>query len=247
MNRSAFRFLELPVVVSILPLLLPILTPSLAQTRKFTKVTVCQRNLRQLQVAYTAYAAGWRTRLLPYICDGARPDAFWMQTLQSYYAQSGQIRRCPGVPGKNPESYWGTASWGWGGSGGWMNGHYGSFGIRGWLYDIMSERPDGKYNYPSQDRYDWECTGRTFSPGVAAVWFDCNWVDAWPWHTQDPSPDLVEGSRPGESSMGRVCIVRHDWSINVAFADGTAHNVPLPELWLLLWNPSFVPTVRTVP
>ena len=173
-----------------------------------------------------------------------------MQALQPYYAQSGQIRCCPGVPGKNPASYWGTASWGWGGSGGWMNGHCGSFGISGWMYDMMSERPDGKYNFPSQDRYDWECTGRIFSPGVVPVWFDCNWVDAWPYHTDAPYPDLSLGSQPGQpghTSMGRLCITRHDWSINLAFADGTARNVRLEGLWLLKWHTDFVPTVRTVP
>jgi len=242
-RNAAFTLIELLTVIAILALLLSMLTPALQRARSLTRVTVCLSNLRQLQNAYTAYSAHWKGRLLPYICNNSRPDAFWMQAIKPFYAggsgpDARGVRCCPTVTKRDPRG-WGTAYTSWYG-GGFMGYNEGSFGLSGWMYDMST--------YSASYQNDWEYTGKIFKASQVPVWFDCNWVDAWPWHTQDPSPDLVEGSRPGESSMGRVCIVRHDWSVNVAFADGTAHNVPLPGLWLLMWNTSSVPTVRsTVP
>jgi len=247
MKRNAFTLVELLTVIAILALLLSLLTPALQRARNLTRVTVCQSNLRQLEVAYTAYSSHYKSRLLPYICDGARPDAFWMQAIKPFYAGGGGpdargVRCCPSVTKRDPRG-WGTAYTSWYG-GGFMAYNEGSFGLSGWMYDMMSGRPDGKYNYAGHDQYDWESTGQLVKPSQVPVWFDCNWVDSWPMNTQEPVPDLEEGSRPGESSMGRVCIVRHDRSVNIGYADGTAHNVKLEELWLQHWCVGSTPVVR---
>jgi len=245
-KTPAFTLIELLVVIAIISLLLSILAPSLSRVKRLSEVTVCQSNLRQLQFAYMGYSAQFRGRLLPYICDGARPDAFWMEAIKPYYSGRGEVRCCPAVTRLEPSGCWGTATTAWHG-GGFIGGNYGSFGISGWMYDMMSGREDGRYNFPWNDLYDWESTGQITRPSSVPVWFDCNWVDAWPWHTDAPYPDLSMGSPGGYSSMGRICILRHDWSVNLAYADGTAHSVKLEELWLQRWCSGYVPTVRTVP
>jgi prepilin-type processing-associated H-X9-DG protein len=50
--------------------------------------------------------------------------------------------------------------------------------------------------------------------------------------------NLASGT--GNSSrdqLGQVCITRHSRVVNVAFIDGHAENVKLPQLWSLEWNP----------
>jgi prepilin-type processing-associated H-X9-DG protein len=36
--------------------------------------------------------------------------------------------------------------------------------------------------------------------------------------------------------MGRFCIARHGMAINVAYLDGHAQPVELPDLWRLKWH-----------
>ena len=41
--------------------------------------------------------------------------------------------------------------------------------------------------------------------------------------------------------MGRFCVDRHDYAINVGFMDGSARNVRLPDLWKLRWHKTMEP------
>jgi prepilin-type processing-associated H-X9-DG protein len=47
-------------------------------------------------------------------------------------------------------------------------------------------------------------------------------------------PHSIAGS--GRALANNVCIARHGRAVNVAFLDGHARTVPLPELWKLKWN-----------
>jgi len=55
-RRAAFTLVELLVVVAVVALLLGILLPALGQARELARRSVCLSNLRQVHVAYFAYA-----------------------------------------------------------------------------------------------------------------------------------------------------------------------------------------------
>ena len=70
---------------------------------------------------------------------------------------------------------------------------------------------------------------------------DCIWVDGSP-TASDPVPantELGDPSLNANDQMGRFCIDRHLGQINVSFTDGSAHTVPLAQLWQLNWSGNF--------
>lgn len=64
-SAAAFTLVELLVVIAIVVLLISILTPSLQQARRITRLGVCGSNERQLGLGFQAYAQNHGTRL-PY-------------------------------------------------------------------------------------------------------------------------------------------------------------------------------------
>ena len=64
------------------------------------------------------------------------------------------------------------------------------------------------------------------------------WPNAWP-KTQDSVTGLTTITNPTGipgNDWGRIAIARHGFAINVAFADGHAELVKLPDLWKLKWH-----------
>ncbi len=81
------------------------------------------------------------------------------------------------------------------------------------------------------------------------LFLDSIWVDGTP-QPQDPVPaNLQLGAYNLSSSdeMGRFCINRHIGEVNVSFTDGSAHTVPLSQLWQLQWSSAFTPQNVIVP
>jgi prepilin-type processing-associated H-X9-DG protein/prepilin-type N-terminal cleavage/methylation domain-containing protein len=77
------------------------------------------------------------------------------------------------------------------------------------------------------------------------------WPNAWP-KTQDNVTGLTTLLSPTGipgNDWGRIAIARHGFAINVAFADGHAETVQLPDLWKLkwhaLWNERDLPAGQT--
>jgi prepilin-type processing-associated H-X9-DG protein len=73
---------------------------------------------------------------------------------------------------------------------------------------------------------------------------DAIWVDGSP-QTGDPAPsNLLIGNSTLIScdEMGIFCINRHLGQVNVVFTDGSAHGVPLAQLWQLNWSANYTPT-----
>jgi prepilin-type N-terminal cleavage/methylation domain-containing protein/prepilin-type processing-associated H-X9-DG protein len=93
------------------------------------------------------------------------------------------------------------------------------------------------------------------------VFGDCSWHEAWPFDFAlvpvDGSPksktdqppsfagmnsgtrynDTIGSSSQDQSQMDRFCMARHGKAINVAFFDGHAETIKLPNLWKLKWCP----------
>ena len=237
-SGRAFTLVELLVVVAILSLLVSLLAPSLKRATGLTYKITCRSNLGQLQKGYAAYGVDSSGRLLPYICNSSRPDAFWMEALRQYYGNLDDIRDCPLVTKRS--GGWGDTWTSWGPGGGWMAGNSGSYAINGYMYDMMT-------NYAFHDERDFEILAVPDAENVP-VWFDCCWVDAWPVVGNVPPTDYaaaVAGWNDG--GMGRLCIDRHDFAVNLGFADGSARPVELPDLWLLRWNKLYTPQYIAFP
>jgi len=233
-RQSGFTLIELLVVVAIISLLMSILAPSLNRATQITRSAICRSNLHHLHIAFYAYAGQYKGQPFPYICDNNQPGKFWMELLRPYYSELDKIRFCPLAI---TPTGWGSAFTAWGPYAGWMNNHTGSYAINGWMYNYG---PNHSLGY-----------GSIFLNGHARIplWADSVWVDAWPrWDDtvkNTPPPDLLAGANDG--GMGRICIARHDRSVNIAFLAGNAENVSLERLWLLKWNKMFTPTEIAVP
>ncbi len=78
---------------------------------------------------------------------------------------------------------------------------------------------------------------------------DCIWVDGSP-AASDAVPSNTQTGDPSlnaQDQMARFCIDRHLGQINVSFTDGSAHTVPLAQLWQLNWSGNFRAKTVVVP
>lgn len=91
-ERSGFTLVELLVVIGIITVLIGVLLPALSKARASGVRTQCLSNIRQLQLAQSAYAASERN-LLVAAGDGTEQGS-WIGLLQKY-AGSALVRRCP--------------------------------------------------------------------------------------------------------------------------------------------------------
>ncbi len=86
MSRArAFTLIELLVVIGVVSLLVGILVPSLAAARESARSVKCSSNLRQMGIAWAAYAGDHRDRVMPLAYwsagdIGTGPQVFWWGT-----------------------------------------------------------------------------------------------------------------------------------------------------------------------
>jgi prepilin-type N-terminal cleavage/methylation domain-containing protein len=101
--RRAFTLIELLVVISIIALLIGILLPALGKARDSAKMSICSSQLRQVQIAKTAYLTefdgvfmrhrSYENITLP---DGRTREEFWFDQLQPYFDNE-EGYRCPDI------------------------------------------------------------------------------------------------------------------------------------------------------
>ncbi len=72
---------------------------------------------------------------------------------------------------------------------------------------------------------------------------DAIWVDATPQWTDTVPQNLNLGNftLANTDDMGIFCVNRHLNQVNVVNTDGSAHTVPLAQLWQLNWSANFIP------
>ena len=141
----------------------------------------------------------------------------------------------------------------------------GSYGFNGNLF--YAAGPDKTYGTPDDGQ---PTKVAPLSTGSSAAWFgpnisfvkraaevpafyDCTWIDnlgmvnGRPTAQPAPPPNLQGLAAPagGNNNDWRALIDRHGRAICIAFADGSARKVPLPDVYQCRWTPFWYPYART--
>ena len=226
MVRRAFTLVELLVVVSIIALLLSILAPTLSRAKALTRSVSCRSNLHQMQVAMHQYVQTYKGGIFQY---NLTFDTFWVNHLRRFYSAVDTLRFCPNATQEGGGvGSWRTAWTGRYSPGSWMNNGTrfinGSYGLNGWLH-------------PGNPTYYFGDIQYVQVPSLVPTLLDANWVDGWPAETDTVPPDLLGSTTV--PNLARYAIIRHGYSINAVFFDGSAKNLRLDTLFEIQWHRSF--------
>lgn len=172
-----------------------------------------------------------------------------MDLLRAYYADVDKIRICPVATRPCQDTHDTEARgsvdtmWGHKGEqrrhGGRREGYWGSYG---WNRGVQQKSPGRR---PKNSLFFWESVTVKGAYNVP-LFADSAHQAMLPRHTEPiPSKPLVLFSdipvdAPGRQ-IWRVCIDRHNGTINSSFLDGSVRKVRLFNLWNLNWNREWIP------
>ncbi len=258
-EARAFTLIELLVSIAVIAILATLLLTALSGVRLKAQRVQCLNHVKQLTAGSFLYAS--ENSRHAGIETAAFPGGNWMGTLNDYGTTKG-ILLCPSAPLRQPASARGNEqgaadrAWvRWTSDGKTM--FRGSYGYNGWLYS------DLKFSEPGdpKQRQLFTRDSAIQQPVLTPVFFDENWVDAWPEEIDRPYRDLYAGQPLAVSpnQMGRLTIARHGsrsasraprdlrpadvlpGAINMGFADGHVELAPLEQLWKYYWHLDWMP------
>lgn len=226
--KAGFTLIELLVVIAIIAVLASLLVPAVQSALEYGREAFCKSNLHQLGVAYHVYASAREGAMVPYQ-GGA---SLWVSALAEEYGTMDEVRYCPNAAYQPGDSGRGGAAkaWMWGGT-----GEGGSYGINGFFY--ADQGGAGYCSSTLPDAFFGSLEDGTIKTPIFA---DAVWIDGWP-SERDRAPRSYIWPQAGECGtyMSRFCIDRHDFGVNVAFADSHVEKVDLPMLWALQWSMTY--------
>lgn len=236
-RKGGFTLIELLVVIAIIALLMAILLPTLQRVRRQAKAMICQSNLRQWGLAFSAYASEHDGKFFNYMPG-------WMRFLDMRLDDTNDVILCPMASthrerpddpkaGSSDPFCWGAKFSAWKSPTGWSGTPwggpflYGSYGLNYWLYYVPREVADKD---PTKGMWWGGCD--VMVPGNVPAFLDCILEGTIPYDSYPPPPyDDALGP-----NMETVCINRHDGGINSLFMDWSVRKVGLKELWTLKWH-----------
>ncbi|MHC4067963.1 MAG: type II secretion system protein [Planctomycetota bacterium] len=234
-NRKAFTLVELLVVIAIIALLMSILMPALARTRKQAKLVICQSNLKQLGTCFQMYLQANEYRFQEGYGGTPATSNWWLDAVRPYYKDE-DVCVCPMATKLSCEVGLGEVGRtfiSWSECYGWLPKDVrGSYGINGWVEDNKTEQESGQNMWRIVRR--WRTSNVRGASNIPLL-LDSPWIDAWP-RSQDSPPEAEDIHPNSISGMGRFCINRHNEYINGMFLDLTVRKVGLKELWTFKWH-----------
>jgi len=249
-EKRGFTLVELLVVIAIIALLMSILMPALTRTKKQAQAVLDISNLKQMGICFSMYTNDWDGSFMAgWITDGAVDVAlktdYWMGALQKYYGEEGDLRLCPSATKPGTEAGWtqfgGVAPdstfYAWGiFDEAWdrvIPGHYGSYEMNSWC-----NNPRVRQDWIDHDKYNWDTISQKGADNIPLLG-DGQWVDCWPFDSDEPPEYSGQPWGHVPSQMARCCIDRHNGFVNWVFMDASARKVGLKEMWCLKWSRRF--------
>jgi prepilin-type N-terminal cleavage/methylation domain-containing protein len=243
MSKKAFTLVELLVVIAIIALLMSILMPALARVKSQAKAVLCLANLNQWGLVFSLYTSdndgcfmnGNVPKESGYWWEGGSGGgigSWWFLPLKPYYKDPA-LRLCPVATkpyedgGQVPFGAWQTPS---------PMKDTGSYGTNGYILNSPAEL---FYQLGRTTKFNWH-TINVKGTGNIPLFLGCSWVDAWPHHTDEPTPfEHLWWRVPSGGEMRQFCCNRHNGFVNGVFFDFSVRPIGLKELWTLKWHRQF--------
>lgn len=138
-----------------------------------------------------------------------------------------KMRTCPMAEkplsegGLTPFAAWGIFS----------DGSYGSYGFNEWLCNRVTSAGGQEENY-------WRSVNNRPAHKIP-VFLDCYWYDVWAHSVDRPPEHETDTHSPGVNEMRRVCLNRHNATVNGVFLDWSVRKIDLKELWTFKWHKNY--------
>ena len=255
-KRNGFTLIELLVVIAIIALLLAILMPALGMVKKKAKAVVCKSNLKQWGLVFLMYTQDNNERFWEDYW-GAGHQGRWMPLLSDLYGGMDEFRFCPSATKMNGTQGGIGATFSHWGPGPLMVAHgfgsdetknSGSYGTNLWINDVGNTG-----GWMGLRENQWVSSNSRRASEIPII-SDSVWFGGNPMSPDDdnvrhaagsvpPSEDYYEQMDPVSPTWGydmaRVCINRHQKTVNVTFMDSSTRQIKLTELWNLKWHKQF--------
>jgi prepilin-type N-terminal cleavage/methylation domain-containing protein/prepilin-type processing-associated H-X9-DG protein len=237
-KRRGFTLIELLVVIAIIALLMAILMPALQRVKSQAQSVTCQARLRQWGLMFKFYIddndgyfnEGW----------DVGETTLWPNSLRPYYKDNWDMLLCPTATRvMDSGDDWGTFKAAYRPialPGGGEYTYIFSYGINSWTNYMTKARGD------RQEEWFWKSPLNVKGANQVPVFADATWHDAWPRHTDAPSPTMDAfgiGNKGVTGEMNHFCIDRHNGFVNFLFMDWSIRRVGLKETWTLKWHRAF--------